>query len=105
MIDVQAMNSNAEEWEPILREMTVNSLRTPLSVIVLTKAGDVAGVLLNSLWRRDDSNEGNHDTSHFSEKVRKFSEFHHQIYFSNADFQLMCSKKVTETSGGWPQKT
>ena len=80
---LQATKVGIEEWLPIFAEMTEASLRNQFSTIVTNELGDtVVGVLLNSVWSREDdekkkkeTGKADHDISGFSQTMQRFCEF------------------------------
>lgn len=77
---VRATKISIEEWLPIFAEMTQCSLKYPWSTIVTTSDDTVVGVLLNSVWSRQEDEKkalekgktADHDLSGFSDTMQRF---------------------------------
>uniref|UniRef100_A0A8R1DST4 aralkylamine N-acetyltransferase n=2 Tax=Caenorhabditis japonica TaxID=281687 RepID=A0A8R1DST4_CAEJA len=90
----RASGAPLEEMRPIFGEMVQNSLKQPFSLIVISETGDVAAVLLNSLWNREDSfesagdqNENNNCSPAIQGLVRILNQCH-------VDFWKLCPPNV-----------
>ncbi|CAI5454023.1 unnamed protein product [Caenorhabditis angaria] len=77
----QALKISLEQVDQLYREIVNRCLKFPFSTLVTKKDGEIVGVLLVSVWNRNDSEEDNdYEGSTASEEIRAFIKLLNDIH-------------------------